>query len=94
MKYIKKFENIDFENDWDEEEIDPTYNEIPIIGDTVEITDKLKFYIKKHNWVQNMYKLIGERYRVDNIERYQEMNCVFVSRKGFYIPIDCVKKIK
>jgi len=26
MKHIKKFENIDFDNDWDEEEDDPTVN--------------------------------------------------------------------
>ena len=102
MKYIKLYEDIDFD-DWEEDFEEEDDDEISP-GDTVLVLPNLEKYIKKERWPDKMYDLIGNTYKVLREEyirtavdhtsiRYVEYHKIYLMDTDYYVPIQTVKKV-
>ena len=98
MKYIKYFENIDWIEDWEEE--DPDY-ELKLSnvkkGDKFIVTDKL--YKKYEKWASYFLSHINKKiFTVHNTGIYTtdhgSIPGISIEGDGYWVPLDTIKLIK
>ena len=98
MKYLKTYENIDWD-DWDEEEqavIDPYSLKFPVKG---IVNNKFSEYCDKNNW--SLWHYVGRTITIKNISSFGHIDlngiyqphkdCYYYYNNGsYYFPFDSV----
>jgi len=87
---IKRFDNFEFNEDWEEEEPESRIK----IGDKILILPKLEEYVKNNGWSVEMLNLIGKNCIVKGGVWLQRVQYYIIHDDyTWHIPYDCVKKI-